>query len=95
MDEVKPNYGRLPLHINGECFKSKTSEYMKAMSPAFDKPIAEVPVSRKEEVDEAVKVAEEAFERWRELPITTRASYIFRLKQKIDEHIEEISRITT
>jgi len=95
LEEVKPQYGRLSLYVNGEWVESKTSEYQEVMNPAFDRPIAEVPFSRRDEVDEAVKVAKEAFERWRELPATTRAGYIFRLKQKIDEHIEEISRITT
>ena len=95
LQEVKSEYGKLPLYINGEYIESKTSQYQKVMNPAFDTTIAEVPFSKKEEVDEALKIAEEAFEKWRELPITTRVGYIYKLKQRIDERIEDIARITT
>ena len=95
LQEVKTQYGKLQLYINGEWMDSKTAQYQNVMNPALDKTIAEVPFSKTEEVDEAVKAAKEAFERWREIPITTRAGYIYKLKQRIDEHIEEISRITT
>jgi malonate-semialdehyde dehydrogenase (acetylating)/methylmalonate-semialdehyde dehydrogenase len=95
LQEVKSEYGRLPLYINGEYTESNTSQYQKVMNPAFDKVIAEVPFSTKQEVDDAIKIAEEAFEKWRELPITTRTGYIYKLKQRIDEHIEDIARITT
>jgi len=95
LQEIKGDYGRLPLYVNGEWVESNTSQYQKVVNPAFNKTIAEVPFSRKEEVDDAIKVADEAFEKWRELPITTRAGYVYKLKQRIDEHIEEIARITT
>ena len=95
LQEVKGDYRRLPLYVNGEWVESNASQYQMVMNPAFDKVIAEVPFSKKEEVDDAIKIAEEAFEKWRELPITTRIGYIYKLKQRIDEHIEEIARITT
>lgn len=95
LQEVRSEYGKLKLYINGEWIESKTSQYQQVMNPALDRVIGEVPFSIVKEVDEAVKVAKEAFERWRELPVTTRASYIYRLKQKFDEYGEEISRITT
>ncbi|MGD0330364.1 MAG: aldehyde dehydrogenase family protein [Nitrososphaeria archaeon] len=95
LQEVKSEYGKLPLYVNGEYVESKTSQYQKVVNPAFDIAIAEVPFSKKEEVDDAIKIAEEAFEKWRELPITTRVGYIYKLKQMIDKRIEDIARITT
>jgi len=95
LEEVKNEYGKLSLYINGEWVESKTSVYQPIMNPAFDRVIGEVPFTKAEEVNETVKVAREAFEKWRELPVTTRAGYIYKLKQRIDEHIEEIARITT
>ncbi len=95
LQEIKNEYGKLPLYVNGEYIESKTSQYQKVMNPAFDTAIAEVPFSKKEEVDDAIKIAEDAFEKWRELPITTRVGYIYKLKQRIDERIEDIARITT
>jgi malonate-semialdehyde dehydrogenase (acetylating)/methylmalonate-semialdehyde dehydrogenase len=65
------------------------------MNPAKDEVIAEVPFATKEEVDRAVESARSAFEKWSEQPVTTRAGYVFRLKQKLEEYFEDISRITT
>lgn len=65
------------------------------MNPAKDQAIAEVPFVTKQEVDEAVESARNAFASWSELPVTTRAGYVFRLKQKLDEYFEDISRMTT
>jgi malonate-semialdehyde dehydrogenase (acetylating)/methylmalonate-semialdehyde dehydrogenase len=65
------------------------------MNPAKDEIIAEVPFATKEEVDRAVESARSAFEKWSEQPVTTRAGYVFRLKQKLEEYFEDISRITT
>jgi len=94
LQEVQSEYGRLKLYIDGEWVDSESSRQQQVMNPALDKTIAQVPFSTTKEVDDAVDVAKEAFERWRELPVTTRAGYIYRLKQKFDEHGEEISRIT-
>lgn len=95
LQEVQADYGKLKIYINGEWVESETSNYLPVMNPALDEVIAEVPLSTSEEVNEAVKVAKEAFEKWRELPVATRANYIFKLKQKFDERCEDISRITT
>ena len=59
---------KLKLYINGEWVESETSDYLPVMNPALDKAIAEVPLPTSKEVSDAVKVAKETFEKWRELP---------------------------
>jgi len=93
LEEVKENYGRLKLYINGELVDSKTDTIGKAYNPAKDEVIAEVPFSAKDEVREAIQSAQEAFEKWREVPITTRIQYLFALKNKLEEYSETIARI--
>jgi malonate-semialdehyde dehydrogenase (acetylating)/methylmalonate-semialdehyde dehydrogenase len=95
LPEVQSHYGRLKLYINGSWIDSKSTYTQPVMNPAKDEAIAEVPFATIDEVDEAVKSAAEAFEKWRDTPITTRAQYVYRLKQKMEDHFEEISRITT
>jgi malonate-semialdehyde dehydrogenase (acetylating)/methylmalonate-semialdehyde dehydrogenase len=95
LSEIQGNYGRLRFFIDGKWVDSTSKHVQPVMNPAKDEVIAEAPFALKEEVCSAVESAENAFEKWKELPVTTRVGYIFRLKQKFDEHFEEISRITT
>jgi len=93
LKEVKDYYGDIELYIDGEFRKSESGEYMDVMNPALDKPIARVPFSTMDEVDEAVEAAVEAFEKWREVPVPNRVQYLFRLKEVIERHKEDIARI--
>jgi malonate-semialdehyde dehydrogenase (acetylating)/methylmalonate-semialdehyde dehydrogenase len=46
-------------------------------------------------MDAAVEAAKEAFPGWRTTPPVTRARYLFRLKELMEENFEEVSRIQT
>ena len=54
--------------------------------------IGRVPLSTAEEVNAAVSAAKEAFEEWRETPSMIRARAMFRLKQSMEEHFDELAR---
>ena len=95
LEEAQDNYGRLKLFINGKWVDSHSTSVQPVMNPAKAQSIAEVPFATREEVNKAVESARAAFEKWRELPVTTRAGYLFRLKEKLDEYFEDVSRITT
>ena len=69
LPEVQRHYGKLKLFMSGEWVESESLGSQSVMNPAKDEVIAEVPFATKEEVDEAVKTAQAAFERWKELPI--------------------------
>lgn len=81
-------------YINGEWVESK-GELVDVVNPATGKTIAKVPFSTKDELDSAVKAAKEAFWEWRTTPPVTRARYLFRLKELLEENFEELSRIQT
>ena len=95
LQEVQINYGKLKLFIGGKWIDSQSAYTQPVMNPAKGESIADVPFATREEVDEAVESARAAFGRWSELPVTTRAGYVFRLKQKLDDYFEDISRMTT
>ena len=95
LSEVQKNYGRLKLFIDGKWVDSQSPYVQPVMNPARDELIGEVPFATKEEVDRAIDSARTAFARWSELPATTRVGYVFKLRQKLDEYFEDISRITT
>ncbi len=81
-------------YINGEFVDSK-GEITDVVNPANCKTIAKVPISTKAEIDAAVEAAKAAFPDWRATPPVSRARYLFRLKELLEEHFEELSRIQT
>jgi malonate-semialdehyde dehydrogenase (acetylating)/methylmalonate-semialdehyde dehydrogenase len=81
-------------YIDGELVESR-GELVDVVNPATTKVIGRVPVSTKEELDSAVSAALEAFPEWRRTPPLARVRCLFRLKELMEEHFEEISRIQT
>jgi len=80
--------------IGGEWLESK-GEIRDVVNPATGKTIAKVPISTKDEIDAAVKAAQEAFPDWRRTTPLARARCLFRLKELLEENFEEVSRIQT
>ena len=81
-------------YINGEWVESK-GEIRDVVNPATYQTIARVPISTKEEIDTAVEAAKAAFPDWRRTTPLARSRCLFRLKQLMEEHFEEISRVQT
>jgi len=81
-------------YIDGEWVESK-GEVKDVVNPATGKVIARVPISTKDEIDEAVEAAKEAFPYWRRTPPLARVRCLFRLKELLEENFEELSRIQT
>ncbi|HKW22723.1 MAG TPA: CoA-acylating methylmalonate-semialdehyde dehydrogenase [Ktedonobacterales bacterium] len=87
--------GQVYNYIAGEWRRSKASEFLDVQNPATAETIVRVPLSSADEVDEAVRAAQEAFDEWRRTPPTDRIQYLFTLKNLLEEHFEEIARLTT
>jgi len=81
-------------YINGEWVGSK-GEIRDVVNPATCQTIARVPISTKEEIDAAVEAAKAAFPDWRRTTPVARSRCLFRLKQLMEEHFEEVSRVQT
>ncbi len=90
VQEVK----QIKNYINGEWVASK-GEIVDVVNPANCKVIAKVPISTKEEIDAAVAAAQAAFPDWRRTTPLARTRMLFRLKELVEEHFEEVSRIQT
>ncbi len=81
-------------YIGGEWVESQ-GEIIDVVNPATCEVIGRVGISTKEEIDSAVRAAQEAFYDWRRTPPVTRCRYLFRLGQLLEENFEEVSRIQT
>ncbi len=84
---------RLRYLVDNEWRTSKTAKYMPVMDPSTGTQIAEAPCCTQEEVDSAVAAAARAFPGWRDTPIPTRIQLMFRFKQLLDQHLDELTEL--
>ncbi len=87
--EVLKNY------INGRWIESKTKKYRDVINPATDEIIAKTPMSTAEDTKQAIQAAKAAFWRWRSTPAQTRIRHLFRFRDALENHFEELSQILT
>jgi malonate-semialdehyde dehydrogenase (acetylating)/methylmalonate-semialdehyde dehydrogenase len=85
----------LQHYINGQWQRSKTSQLQEVRNPATGDALAQVPLAAGEDVDRGVRAASQAFPDWRRTPPEDRIQYLFKLKQILEDHFEEISRTIT
>lgn len=81
-------------YIDGE-FEESKGELTDVVNPVNNESIAKVGMGTREEFDQAVSAAKEAFLDWRKTPAVARARYLFRFKELLEENFEELSRIQT
>ncbi len=85
----------LPLYINGQWQRSKSSDYQDVINPATGEALGRVPLAAADDVDRAVQAASQAFPEWRRTPPEDRIQYLFKLKQILEDHFDEIARAIT
>lgn len=79
--------------INGKWAKSASSEFFPIENPSErGSVIAEVPRASAEDVDIAVKAADEAFKSWREVPSRERGKLLWKIADAVEAQAEEIAR---
>jgi malonate-semialdehyde dehydrogenase (acetylating)/methylmalonate-semialdehyde dehydrogenase len=81
--------------IGGRWVSSTGAESINVTNPAKGIAIARTPMSTAADVDDAVKAATAAFPDWSETPPAARAQTMFKFKQLLETHFEEIARIVT
>jgi malonate-semialdehyde dehydrogenase (acetylating)/methylmalonate-semialdehyde dehydrogenase len=84
----------LQNYVNGEWLDPK-GDVKDVVNPANGETIAKVGVATADEINDAVAAAKEAFPEWRRTPAASRARYVYRLRELLEENFEEISRIQT
>ncbi len=81
----------LPFLADGEWRSSRSRRADPVQNPAHDTVLARVPYCEPDEVDLAVRAAERAFPAWRDTPVTDRVQVLFRYKQALEEHQDELA----
>jgi malonate-semialdehyde dehydrogenase (acetylating)/methylmalonate-semialdehyde dehydrogenase len=86
---------KIPNFINGEWVESNAREWADVINPATSESLGKVPISDAAEVTKAIDAAAAAFPAWRRTPPEDRIQPLFKLKQLLEEHIDDISRLIT
>ncbi len=86
---------QLSLYINGRWVRSQASEFLNVVNPATGEVLAQVPAGAPQDVDAAARAAAAAFPEWRRTPPEERIQYLFKLKQLLEERLDEIARFIT
>jgi malonate-semialdehyde dehydrogenase (acetylating)/methylmalonate-semialdehyde dehydrogenase len=87
--------GHLLNYSNGTWQRSRATEFRAVRNPATGEALVQVPLAPRDEVAAAIEAAQAAFDGWRRTPPTQRIQYLFRLKDLLETHFDEIARLTT
>lgn len=87
MSEIK----RMGYCVNGEWRTSATDKYSPVTDSSTGEILAEVPFCTVEEVESAIANAHEAFQSWSRLSIGKRVQYLFKWREVLYAHKEELS----
>ena len=85
----------LQNYVNGAWRRAAATEYVDVTNPATAETLGRTPLSTSADVDAAVRAAADAFPAWRRTPPGERVQYLFKLKNLLEEHIDEIARLIT
>ncbi len=85
----------LPNFVGGRWIPSRAAEFLDVHNPATGETIARTPLSNSEDLDAAVEAARRAFPGWRDTPAVLRARSLFRFRELLEEHFEELAATVT
>lgn len=81
--------------IAGKWVASQSENVSPVHNPASAEVLATVALSSAAETHAAIESAHNAFAEWRRVPLTERVQFLFRLKARLEEDFEELSKTIT
>jgi malonate-semialdehyde dehydrogenase (acetylating)/methylmalonate-semialdehyde dehydrogenase len=84
---------QVQLFIDGEFIDSTTEQWIPVTNPATQDVIAQAPCTTPEEMTRAIASAKQAFQSWKEVPVSERARLMMRFGNLLKEHQTEIAEI--
>src|SRR5438132_2007086 len=90
-----PTLTKLPNYINGRWQQATTTEWLDVSNTGTSELNAHDPISTAADVNPAADATAAAYPEWRRTPPEDRIQPLFKLKQLLEEHIDEIARLTT
>ena len=87
----------LKNYINGSWTESREQQTTNVVNPANQEILAKVPYGENTvaDVNLAVAAAAEALKEWRDTPVMKRVQPLYKMKQLLEDNIDEIARLIT
>lgn len=90
-----PNLLQDKPFINGKWYDSKSTKTFKVIDPATEEVIIELPDQTPEEIDEAIKLTQEAFDKYRHTGTHERAKWLRRMYELMIENLDDLATLIT
>ncbi|AHV92642.1 CoA-acylating methylmalonate-semialdehyde dehydrogenase [Bordetella holmesii] len=86
---------RVPLLIGGKLVQSKSTQWRDVINPATQQVVAQVPFATREELDQAVANAKEAFQTWRNAGQGQRMRIMLKFQQLLRDNTSKLAEMIT
>jgi malonate-semialdehyde dehydrogenase (acetylating) / methylmalonate-semialdehyde dehydrogenase len=90
-----PSIHEVLNYVDGKWQHAAGSGSTEVINPATDEVLASCPAGNGAEVAAAVSRAEAAFPAWRRTPPADRIQFLFKFKQLLEDHLDELARVIT
>lgn len=81
----------MQFFAGGQWKETASGKYMDVFDPSAGEVIAKAPCCTAEEVAYAIECADKAYKSWSQTPVTQRVQILFRVKNLIDKHLDELT----
>jgi len=81
--------------VGGSWIQPSATELLPVTNPASGEELAQVPLSSAADVDQAGAAGQKAFPAWRATPPGDRIQYLFKLKNLLEDHLDDLARTLT
>jgi len=85
----------VPILINGRWAEPKTQQFGEVYNPSTGEVIGRAPMCGMKEVDQAAEAAAKAFVAWSNMPVTKRATILFKYRELMSAHFDELVKLVT
>jgi len=82
---------QLKYFVSGKWLESSTDKYMDVYDPSRGEVIARTPCCTRDEVESAIASAKAAFPQWSRTPVMRRVKVLYKFRQLVEEHLEELT----
>src|SRR5437763_13597520 len=93
--ESTPAIESVKMLVAGRWEESTAARFGKVYNPSTGRVIARVPLGTAGDVDRAVRAAAAALPAWAETPAVERARVLFRFRERLTAHADELAQLVT
>jgi malonate-semialdehyde dehydrogenase (acetylating)/methylmalonate-semialdehyde dehydrogenase len=84
---------KLKYCCNGQWLESSSNKWIDVYDPSKGEIIAQAPCCTSEELEEVLQAAQTAFQSWSNTPVIRRTQVLFKFRELIIQHMDELTRL--